>query len=754
MIFFDTESVGFYGPTVLIQYAYDNDEPTLLNVFETPVWETLRLIEDMVTHKEGIVGFNLSHDMFHLCRTYGVLKQLPVMGKPQILDYYDVEKDDACRDNYCLKPVTALDLMLHGRKGEFQSTLNQKDIIIRRVPKVLAPLLLKELQKNVKIPDIYFSKSRKGCNWRIIELHRYSGKEVTPEEYSKANSGEIEIEIDQHLVNIRLSFNPSTALKIIMEKVLGHDVFTLDDLPPVSKPKEFGWWPCSGQWIDDIKGHLWEWTNNPRRIEYARNDVIYTRELYNYFGRPDCGDDDSVLACAVGAMYWRGFSFDPAKARERLLDVEGNIKSVPVNIDSPRQVLGYIHECCDDVEKLAIPNTAKDTLHSLLEWKDENPKVVGRVESIIAARQAAKEKDLLTKILKAGRFYATYKVIGTKSNRMSGGSESYLRRGGSINPQGIKKGSGIRSIFTLAPLGMSLCGGDFSGFEVAIVEAVYNDPDLRKDLLTGKKIHGLFGASLYKMEYEAVMLTEDINENDPNGFYSRAKKAFFAKLYGAQEKKIGDVTWLEEEEVYQAFQDFEARYPGIKENRERIFKDFAALRQDGGIGTQVTWHEPKRYIESFLGFRRYFDMEFSVVKALFNMATEPSDEMKALGKGLKIRRRDRIQTAGGACASATYAAAFNIQSQIMRIAANHEIQSPGGQITKTLQRNIWELQPSGVSIWLVMPMNVHDEIECPCHPSVVDKVEAVVNETVESYRADVPLIKMKWKKNINSWGEK
>ena len=323
MIFFDTESIGFYGPTLLIQHATDNGDVKLHYVFNEPVNKTLGLIEQMMEHKEGIVGFNLTHDMYHLSRTYGVLSELPKLHKPNVLDYHDVENTDAAKDNYCVKPVTALDLMLHGRKHEFQSTLNQKDIVIRKVPKVLATAIVVELKKNVKIPEIYFSKSRQGYHWRIVELDKETGSELTQADLNKGG-----VVIDEDFVNIKLTFNPSTALKIIMEKVLGHDVFTLDDLAGLPKPVEFGWFPAAGGWIDVAKEYMYEWSNDPRRAEYARNDVIYTRELWEHFGRPACGDDDSVLACAIGAIYWRGYSFDKDSARKTLADINKSLEQV------------------------------------------------------------------------------------------------------------------------------------------------------------------------------------------------------------------------------------------------------------------------------------------------------------------------------------------------------------------------------------------------------------------------------------------
>src|SRR4029079_19641999 len=107
-------------------------------------------------------------------------------------------------------------------------------------------------------------------------------------------------------------------------------------------------------------------------------------------------------------------------------------------------------------------------------------------------------------------------------------------------------------------------------------------------------------------------------------------------------------------------------------------------------GSQVVWDEPADYIESFLGFKRYFTLENMICRALFDLARKPPKNWKDCK--VKVVRRDKVQTAGGAVASALYGAAFQSQAANMRAAANHEIQSPGGQITKDVQRRIWNLQ--------------------------------------------------------------
>jgi len=122
----------------------------------------------------------------------------------------------------------------------------------------------------------------------------------------------------------------------------------------------------------------------------------------------------------------------------------------------------------------------------------------------------------------------------------------------------------------------------------------------------------------------------------------------------------------------------------------------------------------------------------------------------------KVWRRDREQKASGAAQSALYGAAFQIQAANTRAATNHVIQSTGAEITKAVQYAIWSHQPKGIERWRVMPMNIHDEIECVVadEPTLIESVKSTVLEAVESYRELVPLIKMEWKTHMRNWAGK
>jgi DNA polymerase I-like protein with 3'-5' exonuclease and polymerase domains len=366
-----------------------------------------------------------------------------------------------------------------------------------------------------------------------------------------------------------------------------------------------------------------------------------------------------------------------------------------------------------------------------------------RATRILAVKFAAKEIELYQKLLLAGKFHASFIVIGALSSRMAGAD--------GLNAQGIKHTKEVRQMFPLLWPGYLLCGGDFSSFEVTIADAVCNDEALRAELIAGRKIHALFGMAIFPgTTYEEVKSSDGSTTND---MYTKGKQGFFGTmLYGGDHSTLVNRLGISEEVAKVAIESFGSRFVGVKKWRKRVADSFCSMSQPGGIGTKVVWKDPADYAETMLGFRRYFTLENRIARAVFNLACKPPTHWKNCQ--VKVVRRDRVQTAGGAVASALYGAAFAMQAANMRAAANHEIQSPGAEITKHVQRKIWDLQPVGVNDWHVAPMNIHDEIMCVTRPDTVPAVTQVVRDSVEHFRPYVPLIGMDWCEGMNNWAEK
>lgn len=564
-------------------------------------------------------------------------------------------------------------------------------------------------------------------------------------------------------------------------------------------------------WPAVVYEHIEHWAHNEEARLYGSDDVKYTRLLDGFFNYPSDQDNDSVLACMVAAVRWHGFDID-TEAINKLMDkAKAVVASSPVNLNKPHEVRAYIREVMDESETgLIDKSTKKANLEKIRETytvkkEDLNVKVEelcsvcngcgavdmdGKTESctrcegsgsepggeecckcfgsgcvrchgrgylllgrtraadraaeLLKCKLAAKEVELYAKLLRAGRFHAAFEVIGTLSSRMSGTA--------GLNAQGIKNDKAVRSAFPLKWSGMQLSGGDFDGFEVTLADAVFGDANLRRDLAAGTSIHTLMARELYPDKSEAeILLSKGHKDGGDVDMYTRGKQAVFAFLYGGDEKTINKKLSIAMKIAKAAMDNLQNKYPGIAKSRERVEKMLGALKQVGGIGSSIEWEKCEDKVTSFLGFSRYFTLENRIVKELFELASNMPEEFHGNGY---VKRRDRHQTLSGATCSAIYAAAFNIQAANIRAANNHLIQSPGAMITKDLQRQIWDHQPSGIGEWVVLPMNVHDEVLVVCLPTVVDLVAETVIHVVESYRDRVPLIGMEWARSMKSWGEK
>lgn len=825
-IYIDTETCGLFGMPVLLQYAIEDGPITLYEIWRHPVRETLQLIEMIAEHT--VVGFNLIFDWFMLCKTYTIFR----LCDPDWIPEDHIEEialfEPKGQDGPCLKPHSALDLLLHSRKGPMQSLMRRDDVRIKRVPTVLAYVLAAELESRIQLDNIYFAKSSdpEAPKWQVFDRHDRYG------------------DIDADFKDVVLKFNPAGGLKFLAEYLLKRKPkFHYKDVEPARRPKEVGYAPTAlalsspdknwevmelgkdGKpriagyaWPGIIKDNIQHWATRADAREYAQDDIVYTRDLDAHFGHPEPGDDDSMLACMVASVRWRGFTINVEGMEGLLAQSQSVVDNSPVNINKPTEVRAYVTAAMDDMEKIILEDSTRKThLEAVAGWeiKEVEPcgRCVGQIDpncvscggtgerqpgahpaatrakKILAVKIAAKEVELYKKLLQAGKFHASFNVIGTLSTRMSGGD--------GLNPQGIKHTTEVRAMFPLAWQGTILCGGDFDSFEVTLADAVYNDPGLRETLVTKvechkcygggitickkhrkeeatapvpgcpkcvgpcencdgtgratKKIHGLFGMEMYPGKTYEDILASDGKEFD---MYTKGKQGVFAMIYGGDWSTLVNKYSLSTEVAKRAEEGFLRKYPGVKKARQKTFDAFCSMRQPHGLGTQVVWADPAGYIESFLGFRRYFTLENLICKTLFMLANKPPKNWKDLGSKVKVCRRDRVQTAGGAVQSALYGAAFAMQAANMRAAANHEIQSPGAQITKALQRRIWDLQPHGVHEFAVAPLNIHDELMVPTHPALVDAVSTVVHDVVESYRPKVPLIGMTWNEGMANWAEK
>lgn len=744
MRFLDVETCGFHGVPILLQHAIDDGEIKMWDFWREPIEESIALLEEIAAG--SVCAFNLAFDWFHLYKFYTMLvafNDWSAIPEEHINEFAEIE-ESARLSEWCLKPKSCCDLMLHARSGPYQSLMDRDDIRIKRVPSALAFELAKVLEEQIKFDDIYFArrKDKFAPKWSVEDVTMKDGSDVP------------------HLKNIVLRFHPSGSLKnLALHTGLAseYDLIRYSDIDVNIKVKEYGYAPFAkavgsqedwnGAWPEVVRIFIRHWGLNQHARRYATNDVRYTRALYGLdcddfpgkkfdFGCPEPGDNNSELAAMVACNRWRGYAIDVEQMKKLRLKAIKAAKKAPI---APRPAKHYIMEVLDDDEKVIIQgSTKKAILEELSTWEDHP--AAERAKNVLRARAAEKEKEIYDKLIRAGRFHASFKVIGARSDRMSGTD--------GLNPQGIKATNEVRRCFPLSDSVFRLSGGDFDAFEVVLAEAVFADPKLREQLLSGKKIHALLGAKVYQKTYEEILESKGTEQD----LYKKGKNCVFTVIYGGDWNTWHKRYGVDEEVGRKAFDQWMREYPVMAKKRQEIFDQFCSMRQPGGIGSKVEWHEPSDYISSLFGFKRYFTLENKVCRTLFELAQKPPKSWKNVQ--IKVVRRDREQTASGAVQSALYGAAFAIQAANMRAAANHVIQSSGANITKHVQRRIWDIQPPGAHHWRVQPLNVHDEVLTPTHPDYVNLVEETVNETVESYRNQVPLILMNWSKELVSWAEK
>jgi DNA polymerase I-like protein with 3'-5' exonuclease and polymerase domains len=747
--FIDVETCGLHGVPVLLQYALDDEDIICYDLWLEPIDKTIELLLKLATY--NIIGFNLVFDWFHLYKFFTMLLQL-ITKYPHLAtntpytclkELVEVEKGAGTIG--CLRPLAACDVMLISKLGPYQSLMDRKNVIIRRVPSVLAERLQLKLEQAVRIDDIYFSRQKK-----YVGAPRWT---CTP---SKDKDGHLQ----RGFTDITLRFKPSGALKVLARhalKIPESDIIQRAEVLPTERPEiDLGYKPYGGDWPKYVKAHAMHWRHNTRAREYASDDVKYTRALWKYFGSPEPGDVDSDLAIMVACVRWRGMKIRTQEIKQLITKIEPELKAVP---QAPRAVMAWLGQVMDDDLRKWVTNTKKTTLQRVAKiecdcvYTDEpdcdkcgntrlHP-VALRAKQVLEARMLKKELELYHKLVHADGLYASYRIIGALSGRMAGADR--------LNVMGIKRTDDVRALFLMADseLGEVLVGGDFDAFEVVLAIADSGDKILEEDVKRGFKIHALFAQSLFPgTTYQDIMMSAGTADDK----YTLGKNGVFTMIYGGDFNTLINKYNIEESAAKAAFDNFDRKYPDLARWRREVQQALTVLSQSQ-LGGRIVTSEPTEFVGSMFGYRRYFILEVQIIKALAALAEDPPREWLDL-KIKVMRRADRgLQTAGNATRSALYGAAFSVQSAAQRAGSNHRIQAAGAKITKVVQHNVWRKhQPVGFAPWKVRPLNIHDEILVVTRPELTDSIAKTVQESVESFRSKVPLIKMDWHE-MSSWSK-
>lgn len=800
--FIDTETCGFHGVPVTIQWAADDGPVHLHHIWLESFDSTLDLIQEFVNNR--VVFHNARFDWFHLSKIYHMLNSVRFYGpKMTPLEYAKAhgwaewaEYEMAAPIRGCLKPRACVDTLLLASRCEEQSYLMaSKPVWVRRVPVGLSePLMALLEEKAQSLPWIMFAKRAKPAapRWKTSDCKDLNGNN------------------DSSFKDLKLSFSPSKSLKHLSAYLCDHNVrHKYEDIGYATQPAEEGFAPFvhllteeSRDWLYDglptwpvlIEEHIKHWAEDESAQEYAVDDITMLRKLYEYFGSPE-DDQDSILACQVASVRLRGFDVNLEGVREQLEASMKVVHSAKLNVDSPKQVLGYVAEALDTMEQFVLADGCdqkvideiKKTYGDLDEretctcveagedsiFEDESlgcepdggitrregvcqrceglghvgpgpMPVIARVEHIEVVRKHKKRVQLFDKLLLAKRAYPDFNVIGTKSGRMSGAS--------GLNFHGVDSSDEVRSLFTLADEGLVLSAGDYSSQELAIAATTMNDSDLMRDMESGKSLHGMFSAELFETTYEDIMESYAANHDFR---YGKGKSAVYLTLYGGTFATLAKNCGVDIKVAERAYNMMVQKYPQMGSTRKAITVKFSSITN--GADNHMRFKLPEeRFINSIFGFKRHFDAEYTVQKGIWDTVKNLPEEWRKLT--LKVQRDrknpERIQTITGAVQSALYGACYSIQNQIIRASNNHVIQSTGRELTVGMQAHIWQLQPQGIHPFELTLMSIHDELAVVSSSGLVEEVKVCVQNKVEEQREHVPLTCIEWFTNNKSWAEK
>ena len=567
-------------------------------------------------------------------------------------------------------------------------------------------------------------------------------------------------------------------------------------MPKKAKPKAGEDTLLGYAWPGVIEKHIEHWATRPDAREYANDDIVYTRALDKHFGFPTPGDNDSTLACMVPVVRWHGFTINREGMGELLAKAEAVIANSPVNINKPGEVRAYVTAAMDATEAIVLEeSTKKANLEAISKnWEIEAEEPCGRCDgkpgcarcggtgvlkpgrhpaavrakTILDVKIAAKEKELYEKLLLAGKFHASFVVIGTLSSRMAGGD--------GLNAQGIKAAKDVRKMFPLFWPGtdpvwrrLRFVRGDDRRRRVQrprpaqgldyqrAVSEVRRHRDRREGRQALRRVrndrhdaaetprpvrHGLVGRELrrcHQLRQHGERLVRQ----------GQARRVCLGVRRGLEHPgpEIGRDRGAGEACVCGLREAIPRHRQGPQE------PSTPSARCGGQAVSGLRWSGRRR---PNISKPSSVSAATSPWKTKFARQSRPgSQAAEAMagvqGQGSAARSRPNRRWGGR---QRLYGSAFQMQAANMRAAANHEIQSPGAEITKSVQRRLWDLQPAGIHPLRLAPLNVHDELMVVAMPSVVHDITANVREVVESYRAHVPLLGMSWFEAMENWAEK
>lgn len=766
--YFDTETLGLYGPPAIIQYAFDDADPTLYNPWLEKAGNTRDLIRSVVASR--CVAHNITFDWQKLHGMWAGLTDFADHEVPIADVSRYVRSEFVNRSAFCLKPPAAVCTLLVCQKELGGSALAAKQIRVRKIPEHAADLVCGLLNSLTDLPPILFARQKtKREPWTVGENDEGMGWK-----------------------DIVLTFAPSNGLKEVSRHVLGvQDTQKIgaEVLPPVM-PDELGYCPyvhvlaqrmeCHDMklWPELLESHIEFWNSDERAVKYALDDIILLRDLDHYLRDKTAKgletDFDSEIACQVASCRMAGFSIDTDRLSKEIETSQKILDTREVNVDSPNQVREFLGETLDPLEQEVIMHGCdKQVLKSIIkeyvatesEYCCEEGcgycdykgtiepgllPVARRADHILTIRKHKKRMQLYSKLNVAGAAFPSFRVIGAKSGRMSGAD--------GLNYHGIDGSKEIREIFTLSEDDWVVSGGDMNSQELAIAAAVMKDESLGDVLRDNKKLHAIFAASASGLPYEQIMEFADDKTRIESKLYAQGKVCAYSIMYGASAYNVSQTMNCTIEEAQQYIDGFFDRFPHMAETRKLVNRKFTILTSDEN--NRMMLRQPEQnYIESAFGFRRSFQTELDVMYIIrdamqeVNVWRNERPELATILNHPVVRKEKKgVQKTAGALSSALYACIYSLQGKVLRAAMNHLIQSAGRTCTLRVQKRIWdEVQPVGINPFEVKLLSVHDEIGTVSPKRNTKKIEKAVYDEMADLTATIPLLSLDWATDVGSW---
>lgn len=341
------------------------------------------------------------------------------------------------------------------------------------------------------------------------------------------------------------------------------------------------------------------------QLRYAANDVCgCLREIYNQ--QLSRLKQDGLMRAAklefdflipLSEMELRGITLDEAKWRgiindheieharlkqevSKLFDVQENQTTLfdvsLVNIDSPSQIVSRL-------QSMGIPVVSSD-VKELNKYKKEPI-----VKALLEYRKHAKfistyGEALLAKIHPyTGRLHTDFQQM-VDTGRLS-----------SRNPnlQNIPHDKKYRACFVAKP-GYKLVTCDMSGAELRIIADMSGEPKWIDIFTSGKDLHSVSAAGIFKVTEEEVARDKALPDDDPNrkDYRGKSKPLSFGLAYGLTAVGLSLRLGNTQEESQVMIDNYFATYPRVKEFLEKSGKSAVM----------------NRYSMSNSGRRRYYTL--------------------------------------------------------------------------------------------------------------------------------------------------